>query len=166
MDFLLSCTFDGQHFSFVGCKGWFEREKARASFDQQPIEAASTVLMLRAAYDATQDTKFLALQRKAFGWFLGENDLHIPVYDSRTKGCCDGLMPGGVNINQGAESIAGFLLALLSAIESYTILNKTRKLETAEAAQTLQDKVKKFTGIKSIFSPKPASDKARVRELT
>lgn len=169
-DFLLNCTFDGDHFSFVGCNGWFERGKKRAAFDQQPIEAGGTVLMLRAAYDATAEAQFLTLQRKAFDWFLGENDLNTPVYDSRTKGCCDGLMAGGININQGAESMVSYLMALLAAIESYTILNRTRKLETAEvfpqSVETLQQKVKKLTSIKSIFSPKPGADKAEVEELT
>jgi len=117
-EFLLANTFNGKHFSFVGCHGWFERGHTKASFDQQPIEAASMVLMLKAAYDATGDSKFLKLQRKAFDWFLGENDLHIPLYDFKTKGCSDALTPDGVNVNQGAESILSFLLALLTMLES------------------------------------------------
>jgi len=122
--FLLENTFDGDHFSFVGCNGWYKRGGTKAAFDQQPIEAASTVMMARAAYDATQDTSFLTLQRKAFDWFLGENDLRIPLYNFRTKGCHDGLLPDGVNVNQGAESTLSFLLSLLSIVESYTIVDK------------------------------------------
>jgi len=124
-DFLLENTFDGDHFSFIGCHGWYERGKARASFDQQPIEAAGTVMMLRAAYDVTKEVKFLTLQRKAFDWFLGANDLRIPLYDFRTKGCSDGLMPGGINGNQGAESTLSFMLSLLAVIESYAIVDGT-----------------------------------------
>jgi len=123
-DFLLENTFDENHFSFVGCKGWYERHKTRASFDQQPIEAVGTVMMLRAAYDVTKDPKFLKLQRTAFDWFLGANDLRIPLYDFRTKGCSDGLMAGGINGNQGAESTLSFLLSLLDIIESYAIIDK------------------------------------------
>jgi len=77
--FLLDNTFGGNHFSFVGCNGWYERSGTKAQFDQQPIEAAATVMMLSAAYNVTQNPRFLTLQRKAFDWFLGENDLHIPV---------------------------------------------------------------------------------------
>jgi glycosyltransferase involved in cell wall biosynthesis len=124
-EFLLGNTFKSDHFSFIGCRGWYERGGTRANFDQQPIEAAGTVLMLRAAYDATQDERFLMLQRKAFDWFLGRNDLNIPVYDFRTKGCNDGLVPDGVNMNQGAESTLSFLLSLLAIIESYAIVGKT-----------------------------------------
>jgi len=123
-EFLLANTIDGDHFSFIGCNGWYERGGTRAAFDQLPIEAASTVMMLRAAYDATRNARFLTLQRKAFDWFLGQNDLHMPLYDFRTKGCCDGLMPGGVNINQGAESILSFLLGLLAIVETYSIIDK------------------------------------------
>ena len=123
-DFLLENTFDGDHFTFVGCKGWYERHKARASFDQQPIETVGTVMMLRAAYDVTKDAKFLKLQRTAFDWFLGANDLRIPLYDFRTKGSSDGLMAGGINGNQGAESTLSFLLSLLEIIESYAIIDK------------------------------------------
>ena len=122
--FLLDNIFDGQHFSFIGCNGWYGQGAKKAKFDQQPIEAASTIMMLRAAYDATEDSRFLVTQRKAFDWFIGENDLHIPLYDFTTKGCCDGLMPGGLNTNQGAESTLSFLLGLMAILESYTIAEK------------------------------------------
>ncbi len=82
------------------------------------------VMMLRAACDATKNPKFLSLQRTAFDWFLGTNDLHIPLYDFRTKGCSDGLMAGGVNGNQGAESMVSFLLSLLAIIDSYAVFDK------------------------------------------
>ena len=115
-EFLLANIFNGHHFSFIGSEGWYKRGGTKAKFDQQPIEASSIVLMLMAAYDATQNNKYLILQRKAFEWFLGENDLHIPLYDFRTKGCSDGLMSDGVNPNQGAESTLSFLLSLLTII--------------------------------------------------
>ncbi len=124
-DFLLQVTYTGDHFSFVGSNGWYEKGKPRATFDQQPIDAAATVLMLRAAYEAGKDPKHLALQRKAFDWFLGANDLHLPLYDFQTKGCSDGLMAGGTNGNQGAESTVSFLTSLLSVIESDAIADRT-----------------------------------------
>ena len=124
-DFLLEMIFDGDHFSFIGCKGWYERGKRRAAFDQQPIDAAATVMMLRAAYEATKERKFLNLQRTAFDWFLGTNDLRVPLYDFRTKGCADGLTPDGVSGNQGAESMLSFLLSQLAMIENYAIIDKT-----------------------------------------
>lgn len=130
-EFLLANIFNGRHFSFIGCEGWYKHGGTRAKFDQQPIEAASIVLMLGAAYDATRNNKYLTLQRKAFQWFLGENDLHIPLYDFKTKGCSDGLLSDGVNPNQGAESTLSFLLSLLTVIEStagQTAKTKTKKI--------------------------------------
>jgi hypothetical protein len=126
-DFLLANTYTGDpstalgtgHFSFVGCLGWFPREGTKAQFDQQPIEAAGTILMLNAAYQATKNEKYLSLRQKAFDWFLGENDLGVPLYDSKTKGCSDGLGAEGVSLNQGAESTLSFLLGLLTMGEGY-----------------------------------------------
>ncbi len=118
------------HFSFIGCNGWFPRGEPKAQFDQQPIEAAGTILMLDAAYKATsacwrdlaeggKDKKYLMLRRKAFNWFLGENDLGIPLYDSKSKGCGDGLGAEGISANQGAESTISFLLGLLTMLEGH-----------------------------------------------
>ncbi|MBL7215929.1 MAG: glycosyltransferase [Phycisphaerae bacterium] len=117
-DFLLEKTFSGEHFSFIGCNGWFRYKGARARFDQQSLEAVSTVMMCGGAYLATDNPNYLKLQKKAFGWFLGENDLSLPLYDFRTKGCSDGLQKNGANLNQGAESMLSFLMALLNIIES------------------------------------------------
>jgi len=149
-EFLLSKTFNGKHFSFIGCKGWYKRGGTKPAFDQQPVEVASTVMMLRAAYDATQEIRYLTLQRKAFDWFLGENDLDTPVYDFRTKGCYDALVPGGVNINQGAESILSFLMSLIAIVESYTIVDK---IETETEVSLRQIKVVEQTGSRASTVP-------------
>ena len=123
-EFLLETTLHGDHFSFIGTRGWYERGKIRAAFDQQPVEAAALVMALRAAYDATKEARFIRLQRLAFDWFLGANDLGLALYDLRTKGCSDGLMSAGVNGNQGAESMVSFLLSLLSITESHALSDK------------------------------------------
>ncbi|MHC4205628.1 MAG: glycosyltransferase family 4 protein [Planctomycetota bacterium] len=155
--FLLDNTFEGTHFSFVGCKGWHERGQEKATFDQQPIEAAGTVMMLRAAYEATQDERYLTLQRQAFDWFLGQNDLHVPLYDFRTKGCNDGLTPNGVNTNQGAESTLSLLLSLLTMVESYALIDEVK---TSKGADHTEKTAKKKLPIKSI----PAKTKTRTRQ--
>lgn len=165
-EFLLTNTFNGDHFSFIGCKGWYERGGTKAVFDQQPIEVASTVMMLRAAYDVTQNSRYSILQRKAFDWFLGENDLHIPLYDFKTKGCSDGLTPGGINSNQGAESILSFLLSLLAIIESIAeTTDMVQKKTDLWQATTMEQTAKKPVSIKSIFT-KAKSKKNEVEELT
>lgn len=65
------------------------------------------------AYRTTDDSFWLDEARLAFEWFLGKNDLGLPLYDSRTGGCCDGLHEDRVNQNQGAESTLSWLLSLV-----------------------------------------------------
>ena len=142
-DFLLENTFTGDHFSFIGCHGWYVEGGARAQFDQQPLEAVSTVMMCRSAYEATDNPTYLKLQKKAFDWFLGDNDLSIPLYDFRTKGCGDGLEKSGVNLNQGAESMLAYLLSLLNIIESYSTHRKNgQNIPSQQETTASQIKVK------------------------
>ncbi|MFC1781769.1 glycosyltransferase [Planctomycetota bacterium] len=169
-EFLLKNTFNGKHFSFIGCNGWYERGSTKATFDQQPIEAASTVMMLRAAYDATQKPSFLTLERKAFDWFLGWNDLHISLYDFGTKGCYDGLMNNGVNLNQGAESTLSFIISLLAIVESFAIIGKVQNDKNTIQPQKniVSDETEKNVRIKSIslHSSKTKSDENMIEKLT
>jgi len=161
-EFLLDKSLNGEYFSFIGCKGWYERGGTKATFDQQPIESASMVLMLRAAYDATQDDRFLTLQRKAFDWFLGQNDLRIPLYDFRTKGCNDGLARDSVNTNQGAESTISFLLSLLAIVESYVIVDKIqgrKKGVSSGRTGLIKQITEKPQPIKSIYSKSKSREK-------
>ena len=115
--FLIEATFTGSHFSFVGCHGWYPKGGEKANFDQQPIEVASTMRLLREAFAATGDTSFIKLIHKAFYWFFENNDLGAPLFDFRSRGCHDGLTPDGVNLNQGAESLISYMLAHLSIEE-------------------------------------------------
>jgi glycosyltransferase involved in cell wall biosynthesis len=163
-EFLLDKIFDGERFSFIGCKGWYKRGGQRAVFDQQPVEVASTVMMLRAAFEATGNKGLLKTQKKAFDWFLGENDVHTPVYDFRTKGCSDGLEPGGVNLNQGAESMVSFLLSLLCIVESYTADGKSEDKKNFPEEIGNSGKIKK-AAIKDIAAKKSKSSEPAVEKL-
>ena len=64
------------------------------------------------AYRATQDEAWSHEAKRAFEWFLGRNDLGIPLYDSSSGGCSDGLHQDRVSENQGAESTLAFHLSL------------------------------------------------------
>ncbi len=95
----------------VGVHGFFRRGEGRAAFDQQPLEAHATVSACIEAYGATGDEAWVDRARWAFEWFLGRNDLGLPVYDASTGGCRDGLLEDRINENQGAESTLGMLLS-------------------------------------------------------
>ena len=64
------------------------------------------------AFRATQDPSWSKEAKRAFEWFLGRNDLGLPLYDSSSGGCSDGLHKDRVSENQGAESTLAFHLSL------------------------------------------------------
>jgi hypothetical protein len=96
----------------IGSEGFYLRDGARADFDQQPVEAQAMVAACLEAHRATGDDTWSREARRAFEWFLGRNDLALPLYDPGTGGCADGLHPDRVNENQGAESTLAFHIAL------------------------------------------------------
>jgi hypothetical protein len=104
---------EGKHFVPIGTNGFYEKSKERPRFDQQPVEAQAMVSACLEAYRITREKKWYNESRRAFEWFLGRNDLHLPVYDPTTGGCRDGLHPDRPNENQGAESTLAFLQSLL-----------------------------------------------------
>jgi hypothetical protein len=104
---------EGRHFAPIGSNGFYPQGGERARFDQQPVEAQAMVSACLEAHRITKDKRWLKEVRRAFEWFLGRNDLHLPVYDPTTGGCRDGLHPDRPNENQGAESTLAFLQSLL-----------------------------------------------------
>ncbi len=114
LDWLLSvqrCTEQG-HFVPIGSQGFYHQNGEKARFDQQPVEAAGMISACLQAYRVTRDDRWRREAWSVFKWFLGDNDLQLPLYDSATGGCRDGLHPDRVNQNQGAESTLSFLTAL------------------------------------------------------
>jgi glycosyltransferase involved in cell wall biosynthesis len=115
LDWLLNvqhCEIN-RHFVPIGSQGFYRQGGEKARFDQQPLEAAGAVSACLQAYRVTGDIRWRSEAWSAFNWFLGDNDLQLPLYDSGTGGCRDGLHPDRANENQGAESTLSFLMALL-----------------------------------------------------
>ena len=104
---------EGKHFVPIGTNGFYQKGGERARFDQQPVEAQAMVSACLEAQRVTKEKYWYTEARRAFEWFLGRNDLHLPVYDPTTGGCRDGLHPDRPNENQGAESTLAFLQSLL-----------------------------------------------------
>lgn len=105
-------TCEEGHFRPVGSNGFYQKGDVQARFDQQPIEAYSTVAMCLEAFQTTKDYFWLTETQKTLDWFLGKNDTGLFVYDSISGGCHDAIHVDRVNQNQGAESTLAFLLAL------------------------------------------------------
>lgn len=77
------------------------------------LKGHSSIAACLQASQITNENIWIEEAWSAFRWFLGENDLQVPLYDATTGGCRDGLHPDRVNENQGAESTLSFLMALL-----------------------------------------------------
>jgi glycosyltransferase involved in cell wall biosynthesis len=107
----VQCSDEG-YFAPVGSNGFYRRGEAMATFDQQPVEACAMVSACIDARRVTGDERWLEHARRAFSWFLGQNQLQQSLYDPTTGGCRDGLHVDRPNENQGAESTLSFLIAL------------------------------------------------------
>lgn len=95
----------------VGSRSFGVARTPPASFDQQPLEAAAAVSACLAAWLADGDLRWRTDAARAYAWFLGSNDLSLPLVDPETGSCRDGLHPDRANENRGAESALSYLLA-------------------------------------------------------
>jgi hypothetical protein len=103
LDFLITSESRDGHLSVTGAAG---REPGDIGpfFDQQPIEVAAIADASARAYALTGDPRWREGVRRAWGWFMGQNDVGVPMIDVRRGAGYDGLEPGGRNENRGAES--------------------------------------------------------------
>ncbi len=109
---------DKEIFVPIGSQGFFVEGNEKARFDQQPVEACATISACLEVYRLSEESYWYEEAQRVFGWFLGKNDLQLPLYDPTTGGCRDGLHPDRINENQGAESTLSFLMALLEMQEA------------------------------------------------
>jgi glycosyltransferase involved in cell wall biosynthesis len=116
------------YFAPIGSNGFYVRGQPKAEFDQQPVDAYAMVSAGIQAARVTGDRAWLAVARRAFDWFLGQNQKQLALYDPVTGGCRDGLHVDRVNENQGAESTLSYLLSLaeLGATDRRLDLRPTR----------------------------------------
>jgi uncharacterized protein YyaL (SSP411 family) len=98
----------------IGQNGWFVRGQTKAFYDQQPLEAADMVLAASELYRLTDQEKYLNSALEWQSWYIGNNLGNQSIVNQQTGGIYDGLLPVGINQNQGAESIVTYLLAYLS----------------------------------------------------
>lgn len=135
LDFFNKVTIiDGVH-QPIGCNGWYLQGEERAWFDQQPVDPMASVMANLAAFDVTQDRKYLKLAEICFDWYFGKNSIGEALYDPVTGGCFDALAPSGPNLNQGAESTVCCLLAQLAMAPYIPLLQE--QPETTSERETL-----------------------------
>ncbi len=120
-------------FRAVGTESFGRPYAAPLPFDQQPLEAQATVEACEAAFAATGDRRWIDEAMRAYRWYLGFNDLDLPLATAQDGGCFDGLMPTGLNRNQGAESILALQLAncAISALSKQLEIVPTPRMAVA-----------------------------------
>jgi glycosyltransferase involved in cell wall biosynthesis len=96
----------------VGSDSFGAKRCTPHAFDQQPLEAAAAISACIAAWCADGEARWKQDIARAFGWFLGKNDLLIPLVDAATGSCRDGLHPDRANENRGGESVVSYLLSV------------------------------------------------------
>jgi glycosyltransferase involved in cell wall biosynthesis len=125
---------DAEIFVPIGSNGFFVEGSEKARFDQQPVEACATISACLEVYRLTEEGLWFEEAQRVFRWFLGKNDLQVPLYDTTTGGCRDGLHPDRINENQGAESTLSFLMALLEMHEAKVTNARERHLEMSSTS--------------------------------
>jgi hypothetical protein len=119
----------------VGTDSFGDRRRRPRMFDQQPLEATATISACLAAWRADGDARWTADAARAFAWFLGDNDLSLPLVDLETGSCRDGLHPDRVNENCGGESAVSYLISLAEIRQAYRVrdvrVKPPRALRTA-----------------------------------
>lgn len=130
-------TAPAGHFRPVGSEGFLLSRQAPHAFDQQPLEAAATIAACAAAHSIQPGADWQAEAGRAFAWFLGDNDLAIPLVDIASGSCRDGLHPDRANENRGAESVLSYLLGLaqMQEFEGDRVSLAERTPETRLAGQ-------------------------------
>jgi hypothetical protein len=117
----------------IGSNGFMRRNGSRALFDQQPVEAWTSLSAYSTAYRITGEKLWLNRARAAFGWLLGENHLDLPLYEPENGGCRDGLHADRANQNMGAESTLSMLLSLCE----WKLITKTARTAQPSTVHTM-----------------------------
>jgi len=126
-------TAPSGHFRAIGTDGFSDRRMPPQGFDQQPLEAAATISACLAAWRADHGSEWKADAASAFAWFLGSNDLSLPLVDLDTGSCRDGLHRARVNENRGGESVVSYLLGLIELRQFARLSNQPAALAPLRA---------------------------------
>ncbi|MDP1844426.1 MAG: glycosyltransferase [Sediminibacterium sp.] len=123
--FLEHKCFKHDYLSLIGNQRWYIMNEDYDLYAQQPIDAMAMVILYDCMYKLNQSKVASDKLQISFKWFLGYNDLDLPLYDTDTFGCNDGIEEFSINRNQGAESTIAYHLAWLIAAPYFEVDKKT-----------------------------------------
>lgn len=122
--------------SLIG-NSWSYKDEPIPRQGQQPIDTMAMVMLYSKVFKLFKDPLYHTKMHIAFSWFLGNNDLLLPLYDSESSGCCDGLELSSINRNQGAESTISYLLSYLSIWQTEIESTAVEKILTPKTKHKL-----------------------------
>jgi glycosyltransferase involved in cell wall biosynthesis len=127
-------TSEDGNFRAVGTESFGVPYTAPSLYDQQPLEAWATIDAALAAHVATGDPRWIEMGWRAYRWYLGANDVGVPIASVSDGDCYDGLMADRANLNRGAESVLSFQLAT-SAMER--LANQSQRSIACDSSELL-----------------------------
>jgi glycosyltransferase involved in cell wall biosynthesis len=127
-------TGEEGNFRAVGTESFGLPYSTPGRYDQQPLEAWATIDAAIAAHIATRDPRWIEMGWRAYRWYLGANDVGVPIASVSDGDCYDGLMADRANLNRGAESVLSFQLAT-SAMQR--LANRTGHSIASDSPDTL-----------------------------
>jgi len=95
---------------YFDADGMFHAQK-NLNGDEQPIEAGVMAEVCIDAYKVTKEDAYLKSAADALRWFGGENSGKVNML-AENGGVYDSITKRGVNLNQGAESLLAYLMAV------------------------------------------------------
>ncbi len=113
--FLEKHNFSKDYLTVIGNRTWLKHNSPTDEFDQQPVDAMAMVIMYSSAFKVNASQDIIDKLKLSFMWYFGKNEINLPLYDSETQGCNDGINSLSINRNQGAESTISYLLSWLIA---------------------------------------------------
>lgn len=122
--FLEHKCFKHEYLSLIGNRRWFRMNEGYELYAQQPIDAMAMVILYNCIYKLNQSQESLKKLQISFKWFLGFNDVDLPLYDTETFGCNDGIEEFSINRNQGAESTIAYHISWLVASPYFEVQKK------------------------------------------
>jgi glycosyltransferase involved in cell wall biosynthesis len=114
----------------VGSASFGDKRQPPRAFDQQPLETTASISACLAAWRADGDAQWKTEATRAFAWFLGSNDLSLPLVDLETGSCRDGLHPDRRNENRGGESAVSYLLSVAEIRQLARTVGTDRSIHT------------------------------------
>ncbi|RVT90532.1 glycosyltransferase family 4 protein [Sphingomonas crocodyli] len=104
-------TAPSGYYRAIGTESFGRRFAAPLPYDQQPLEAWASIDAALTAAAISGDSGWNDAAMRAWRWYLGDNDLGLPMASMNAGACFDGLMSDRANLNTGAESVLAFQFA-------------------------------------------------------